>query len=299
MRSVPSARRGPLAQAELASLLAQTSRTFALAIPLLGEPLATDVGLAHLLFRIADTLVGAAAWGRDARLVALDSFGEWLVGDPDERVWLETVAAAPPTEDRGHLALLARAGAVRAAVMARGDELATSITMDVVRASAKLAELVVRQSEDGGITLRDLPDLEEYCYVVAGIAGELVTELLLARELALEPARGALVDRAPAFGEGLQLVSILKDAPRDERIGRLYIPAGVSRAELTALARRDLGRAGEYVALLESAGASPGVRRFAELPLRLAEATLDRLEAGGATLTRAEVMSLHARVTSR
>jgi farnesyl-diphosphate farnesyltransferase len=295
----PSNRRGPLSQAELASLLTQTSRTFALAVPLLGEPLATDVGLAYLLFRIADTLEGASAWGRDARLVALDSFGEWLVGDPDERVWLETVAAAPPTDDRGDLALLARAEAVRAAVMARGDELATSITMDVVRTSAKMAELVVRQSEDGGLTLRDLPDLEQYCYAVAGIVGELLTELLLAREPALEPARDALFDRAPAFGEGLQLVSILKDAVRDERSGRLYIPAGVSRAELTALARRDLGRAGEYLALLESAGASSGVRMFSELPVRLAEATLDRLDAGAAKLTRAEVLRIHARVTAR
>jgi farnesyl-diphosphate farnesyltransferase len=291
--------RGPLSQAELASLVTQTSRTFALAVPLLGEPLAADVGLTCLLFRIADTLVGASTWGRDARLVALDSFGEWLVGDPDERVWLETVAAAPPTEDQGHLALLARADAVRAAVMDRGDELATSITMEVVRASSKMAELVVRQSEDGGLTLRDLPDLEEHCYAVAGIAGELLTELFVAREPALEPARGALLDLAPTFGEGLQLARILKEAPRDERRGRLYIPAAVSRAELTALARRDLGRAGEYMALLESAGASSGVRMFAELPVRLAEATLDRLDAGGAKLTRAEVLRIHARVTAR
>ena len=303
LRSVPPPGRGespvpePLGPDELSSLLARTSRTFALTIPLLAEPLATDVGLAYLLFRIADTLEDAPTWGRDARMAALDSFGEWLVGDEDERAWLATVAAAPPTEDQGCLALLGRAEAVRAAVTARGADIAVAMTLDVVRTSSKMAEFVARQTEAGGITLTDLPDLREYCYAVAGIVGELLTELFLTRDPSLEPSRDALLELAPEFGEGLQLVNILKDAPSDAREGRFYLPPGVDRAEVVRLARSDLERANEYVAILKRAGASSQVRTFCELPVRLAEATLDRLEEGAAKLTREEVMAIFVELT--
>jgi farnesyl-diphosphate farnesyltransferase len=287
----------PLAADELASLLARTSRTFALTIPLLGEPLATDVGLAYLLFRIADTLEDAPSWGRDARVVALDSFGKWLAEGDDERTWLRIIADAPPTEDEGCLALLARADAVRHAVTGRGPDLAMTITRDVVRTSSKMREFVSRQTDEGGLVLADLPDLREYCYAVAGIVGELLTKMFLTRDPSLEPARDALMDLAPAFGEGLQLVNILKDAPSDAREGRLYIPPGVDRAEVVRLARTDLERANEYIAVLSNAGASADVRSFCELPVRLAEATVDCLDQGAAKLTREEVMAIFARVT--
>lgn len=287
----------PLSPSELASLLERTSRTFALTIPLLDEPLATDVGLSYLLFRIADTLEDAPSWGRDKRMTALDSFGEWLVGEHGERGWLDVVAASPPTNDAGCMALIARAEGVRTAVAQRGHDLAMAITMDVVRTSSKMAEFVARQDEAGGLVLRDLEDLREYCYAVAGIVGELLTEMFLLRDPALEAERDALMDLAPAFGEGLQLVNILKDAPSDASEGRSYLPPGVARAEVMALARADLAQAHEYVELLVSAGASENVRRFCELPVRLAVATLDRLEQGVDKLTREEVMAIFVDVT--
>jgi farnesyl-diphosphate farnesyltransferase len=301
LRSVPPPGNGPdplapLSPRELASLLERTSRTFALTIPLLDEPLSTDVGLAYLLFRIADTLEDAPAWGRDARLAALDSFGEWLVGEHDERTWLESVAASPPTEDAGCMALLARAEGVRTAVAQRGHDVAMAMTMDVVRTSSKMAEFVARQSDEGALVLADIEDLREYCYAVAGIVGELLTEMFLQRDPSLESRRDVLMDLAPAFGEGLQLVNILKDATNDAREGRSYIPEGVDRGEVIALARVDLFQANEYLEVLAEAGADVRVRRFCELPMRLAEATLDRLEQGVSKLTRHEVMAIFAEI---
>lgn len=302
LRSVPPPGQGidaaaPLTASELSTLLDRTSRTFALTIPLLDQPLATDVGLAYLLFRIADTLEDAPLWGRDLRMAALDSFGEWLVGEHHERSWLATVEGKRPTDDAGCLALLARAEGVRMSVAQRGEELALAMTMDVVRTSSKMAEFVARQTENGGLALRDLEDLREYCYAVAGIVGELLTEMFLIRDPSLEPERDALMDLAPAFGEGLQLVNILKDAEGDAREGRSYLPPGVDRKAVMALARTDLARAGDYVNVLKLAGASSHVRTFCELPVRLAEATLDRLEEGAAKLSREEVMNIFADVT--
>src|SRR6185369_795402 len=111
-----------------------------------------------------------------------------------------------------------------------------------------------------------------------------LTELFALAHDGVRAVRHDLDEDAPAFGEGLQLVNILKDAPSDAREGRSYLPPGVDRAEVFALARTDLRTANEYVAILTRAGASPNVRTFCALPVRLAEATLDRLEQGVAKL---------------
>jgi len=284
---------------ELASLLTKTSRTFALAIPLLGEPLATDVGLAYLLFRIADTLEDAPLWKRDARMQALESFSAWLTTEDSETAWMDLAASSPPTKDAGCIELLARAEDVRAATLSRGPGIARSVGIDVCRTSTRMAQYVARQTDVGAVVLADLPDLRDYCYAVAGIVGELLTDLFSQREPAVAKHRDALADLAPAFGEGLQLVNILKDAPSDAREGRVYLPPTVPRADVVALARRDLDRADEYVELLERAGASRGVVTFCELPRRLAVATLDTLEAGAAKLSREEVMRITSEVMKR
>lgn len=282
---------------ELASLLGKTSRTFALAIPILGEPLETDVGLAYLLFRIADTLEDATLWKRDARLRALDSFGEWLVGDDEERAWQDEVAKAPPVKDAGYMELLHRADAVRAAVRARGDDVSHVITQDVCRTAMRMGEFVARQTDDGAMVLRDLRDLQDYCYAVAGIVGEMLTSLFVRREPKLASKADALMKLSPAFGEGLQLVNILKDAGSDAREGRVYIPRGVDRKDVVALAREDLENADRYVELLEEGGASDGSVMFCELPRRLAVATLDRLDEGAPKLEREEVVRIFSDVT--
>lgn len=295
-----------LSDDELTSLLEQTSRTFALAIPLLEEPLATDVGLAYLLFRIADTLEDAPRWTRDQRLAALDSFGDWIASEGDEplgRRWLEEIVRSPPTDDPGCLALLARADAVRSALVGRGAQIAELVALDVCRTSSRMAAFVARQSEDGGLTLDDMNDLDDYCYAVAGIVGELLTELFVVREdedavrrgemeSGLRAVHPLLKDLAPTFGKGLQLVNILKDAPSDALEGRVYVPPAVGRAAVFAEARAALERAARYVDLLGRAGASAGVRAFCDLPARLAVATLERLDVGAPKLTREDVFRI-------
>ncbi|MBX3191000.1 MAG: squalene/phytoene synthase family protein [Labilithrix sp.] len=277
-----------LSREELGSLLERTSRTFALAIPLLDEPLRTDVGIAYLLFRVADTLEDATEWDRDRRVRALSAFEGWLSGGDDG--WIEEARRSPPTKDVNCMDLLARANDVLAAA-------GPLVSKHVGRTSALMASFVSRHTDEGSLVLRDIPDLRAYCYAVAGIVGELLTELWVERVPSLEGARAALMENAPAFGEGLQLVNILKDAPSDAEAGRVYVPPSVPRAEVVAIARADLVQARAYVDTLARAGAPPSVRAFCELPLRLAVATIDRLEQGAAKLGRDEVMQIFADVT--
>jgi farnesyl-diphosphate farnesyltransferase len=274
-----------LGDRDLSSLLERTSRTFALAIPLLGEPLARQVGVAYLLFRIADTFEDATLWGRDDRHAALATFAAWLDGVtelPDGR----------PTDDEGCLELLARAEEVRASLDAFPADVRRAIADHVGRTARGMRAFVARQSEGGALVLRDVEDLRAYCYVVAGIVGEMLTDLfVLARP---DLPRAELASRARAFGEGLQLVNILKDARDDAKEGRSYLPPGASREEITRLARADLEAAAEYVALLPEGP----VRAFCDLPVRLAVATLDALDRGEAKLARADVARILSEMQS-
>jgi farnesyl-diphosphate farnesyltransferase len=67
---------------DLEQLLIATSRTFALAIPLLPEPTRLEVTLSYLLFRVADTFEDAASWPRALRIEALARF-DTLLAAPD------------------------------------------------------------------------------------------------------------------------------------------------------------------------------------------------------------------------
>ncbi|MBX3263596.1 MAG: squalene/phytoene synthase family protein [Labilithrix sp.] len=288
-----------LADPDLARLLERTSRTFALAIPLLEAPLARQVGVAYLLFRIADELEDAALWSRDRRAAALASFVRWLDGEDAGLNWPELVARTPPTRDAGCLELLSRAPDVLAAVRAMDAGVATAIVAHVKRTALGMAEFVARQDEGGGITLADVDDLRRYAYVVAGIVGELLTELFAVADPRAAAAREALDADAASFGEGLQLVNILKDAPADAREGRAYLPADVPRGAIVELARADLARAERYVRTLVEARASRGVVMFCDLPVRLAIATLAALDAGAPKLAREDALGIVAAVTSR
>ena len=63
--------REPAASRSCDRCLQKTSRTFALTIPLLPEPLQTEVATAYLLFRIIDTFEDATRWAPAQRAKAL------------------------------------------------------------------------------------------------------------------------------------------------------------------------------------------------------------------------------------
>jgi farnesyl-diphosphate farnesyltransferase len=276
-----------------ARLLARTSRTFALAIPLLDEPLRSHVGLSYLLFRIADTLEDGSLWPTDRRHEALLGFAGWIAGG-DAR-WLAAATADPPTADEGCLELLRDAERVLATVRSWPREGAL-ILEHTGRTARGMARFLATAGPRGEIALPDLDALRRYAYVVAGLVGELLTALFAAAIPEIAAARAELDVDAAAFGEGLQLVNILKDAPDDRAEGRVYLPAGVARASVVALAREDLERAGRYVDVLRGAGAPAGITAFCELPRRLGVATLDALDRGERRLSREEVLRVWASV---
>ena len=125
-----------------------------------------------------------------------------------------------------------------------------------------------------------------------------LTELFLLGRESLGPAAAFLRERAAAFGEALQLVNILKDSAVDAAEGRSYLPAEGQRLEVFALARHDLGVAGEYIRALQEHGSPRGLVEFTALPVLLARASLDKIESRGpgSKISRPEVFLLTQRL---
>lgn len=283
--------------ADIDDLLRRTSRTFALSIPELPEPTRRRVAIAYLLFRIADTFEDGALWTRERRLAALLDFEALLASPTGAEDCASIWAADPPIRHDGYVALLRESPAILRAFHRMPHEARSCIREPLSRTVAGMVE-VVRQADDAGrIRLADRRALRRYCYLVAGIVGEMLTELFLLDAPQLGSAAPFLRRRARFFGEGLQLVNILRDAAADLGEGRSFLPPSVSHASLHRLARRDLGRAAAYTEALRRHGAPSGIVSFCGLPILLATATLDAVSerGAGAKLSRDEVADLISR----
>jgi farnesyl-diphosphate farnesyltransferase len=287
--------------ADLLDLLEKTSRTFALSIPPLPEPVRREVTVAYLLFRIADTFEDATHWPPAERIAALGDFGFLLKNGTraEAERFGQAWTQAGVSRHAGYRELIAETPFVFEAFAALRPEAAAILRSHVVRSAEGMAGFVARTG-DAGLILESLEDLRAYCYAVAGIVGELLTELFLLEEISLRTGAGELRSRARDFGEALQLVNILKDADEDAVEGRRYLPASVPRVDVFALARRDLGVAAAYIEALHRAGASAGILEFTALPVALAWAALARVEerGAGAKVGRPEVYRIARNVRS-
>ncbi|HEV7785423.1 MAG TPA: squalene/phytoene synthase family protein [Thermoanaerobaculia bacterium] len=292
----PETRQQAWREPDLEQLLIATSRTFALAIPLLPEPTRREVTISYLLFRIADTFEDAAAWPQALRIAALERFIQLLEAPDREEIAAVAAlwAAEVPVDQPGYRELLAAVPFVFDSFLALAPEAMALIREHTVRTAYGMAAFVARTGDDGELSLRDVADLQSYCYTVAGIVGELLTELFILGRPAVAAVASNLRQRARAFGEGLQLVNILKDSASDATDGRRYLPEGVDRAAVLDLARRDLQQAADYVLTLQAAGAERGLVAFNALPVRLAHATLVRVEQAGpgSKITRSQVYAI-------
>jgi farnesyl-diphosphate farnesyltransferase len=284
---------------DLERLLEKTSRTFALSIPVLPEPTRREVMIAYLLFRIADTFEDAAHWTPEDRIAALAEFNGLLRSPSREnaerlsRDWVAREVA----HHAGYRDLIAETPFVLDAFFALSPAAIPPIREHVIRSAEGMASIVARTRE-GSLTLHSIQELKDYCYIVAGIVGEMLSELFLLDRPELSGIAGYLRERAATFGEALQLVNILKDSAGDAEEGRRYLPAEVPISEVFALARRDLGVAGEYIHALQKAAAPRGLIEFTALPVRLAWAALEKVEKSGpgSKVSRPEVFLIVQRL---
>lgn len=280
------------AKAFCKAVLPRVSRTFALNIRLLPPAMAEAVGVGYLICRILDTVEDAATRDRHFKAPLLKSFPSLLEnpGLPAQG-WFDTALLADMTD--GERDLLANGPQVLAVFHGLAPAVQKAMIPPITRMAEGMALTVERTPDGGRLHLVDHGDLLRYCYFVAGTVGELLTALF--QDATRDAGRKKVLhENAVAFGNGLQLVNILKDFRSDSGRGVCYIPAAALRAEAITLDeffawknpeanRRILGSlvdlaAGELEGALAYTRALPkfpmGYRRFCLVALMLAMETL-------------------------
>lgn len=301
------------------------SRTFALSIQALPEALRDAICVAYLLCRVVDTVEDDRSKTPAVRGELFDAFDAALAGARKQD--LSVVEAFADSSVRAELGptqnekdLCKNAGAIFRVFAALPEIQREAIYPSVAEMSRGMRSYSERADAEGGLKLRDVEDLEKYCYYVAGTVGELLTALFRVAFPVSEPLRAELEARAVSFGLGLQLVNILKDVAEDAVRGDCFLPQkqaaehGLDLKQLltpserpkglallrslSARARHHLERAEEYTLLWPVSARE--VRLFCSVPLALALATLREVELGedallpnrAPTVSRALVMKV-------
>jgi hypothetical protein len=113
-----------------------------------------------------------------------------------------------------------------------------------------------RSRAGGSLYLRTLAEVNQYCFFVAGVVGELLAKLIARVEPRFVVSQATLL-KAHHFGLFLQKVNLLKDQVGDERLGRHLIPS----RELVETSSRE-NAAGAMAFLAELPGEQMEFRRF-------------------------------------
>lgn len=133
-------------------------------------------------------------------------------------------------------------------------------------------------------------DLESYTYSVAGSVGLLVCDIWAWYD-------GTQIDRVYAiqFGRGLQAVNILRNRTEDLKRNVDYFPAGWRDKDMFLYAWNYLDK----TKLAADTMHPEPYRYFVEIPLLLADATLNALEIGKEKLSRDEVIDILQQVQEK
>jgi farnesyl-diphosphate farnesyltransferase len=282
-----------------APLLAAVSRSFHLSLRFLPAPVRTPLSLAYLLARATDTIADTANAPLALRLESLAAFETALLSDgPDAAASLENLLSGLACEDAAEARLLALSPSLLGfyhtlAIPLRG-EIQTVLARIIGGQRGDLLRFGYA-SEDAPQSLASAADTEAYTYAVAGCVGEFWTRLCALQlpgfaRLPLDE----LLSLGRRFGQGLQLVNILRDLPADLRAGRCYLPAdelsaaGLAPAELLRHPERArpvfdrwLRQASEFLSAGERYVRGINGRRLrfsVSLPRRLGEETLALLQ---------------------
>ena len=278
-----------------AHLLDGVSRTFALTIPQLPKGLRDIVSNNYLLCRIIDTIEDEPALTWSEKRYFSDFFVNVVSGyaDAEEFARKLTPLLSESTIAEEHELIRHTPqviGITRGFNSPQRDALARCVRV--------MAEGMVEFQFNRNISgLSDLPQLDRYCYHVAGIVGETLTKLFCAysNEIALKEDRMMVL--AVSFGQGLQMTNILKDIWDDRARGYCWLPQDVFQelgfdldrllpghyqqdfgeglSKLIGIARGHLNNAIDYTLLIPNH--ETGIRNFCLWAIGMAILTLRKI----------------------
>jgi farnesyl-diphosphate farnesyltransferase len=278
-----------------AKALPLVSRTFALTIPQLPAGLVDVVGNAYLLCRLADTIEDDVEMDSAMKAAFMSEFLKVI----DEKAGAEDFAGrlvpqlSSQTSD-SERELVANTATVVRITSAFSAAQRKAVIRGVTTMCKGMPEFQNHNTLDG---LPGLVDLDRYCYFVAGIVGEMLTDLFCEHCDQLAEHREEMMALAVCFGQGLQMTNILKDVWEDRESDICWLPrslftnldGGLPEAmrnrdsesmaagigELVGIAHAQLKAALRYTQLIPKS--EPGIRRFCLWAIGMAILTLRKI----------------------
>lgn len=228
-------------------VLRSVSRSFYLSLRILPKPLRDPLSLAYLLARATDTIADTPEPSAELRAKALRDLAAAIQGRTvGEIISRLRDSFAPLQSDEAERTLIQQLPAL----LDWFDELAAADRAEVRNVLEKINRGQTLDLERFGSStsiqaLSTAADLDEYTYLVAGCVGEFWTRLCFAhvRNFSERP-EPEMRELGVQYGQGLQLINILRDAGDDLRNGRCYLPAnelqslGVAPEEILGNAAR-------------------------------------------------------------
>ena len=129
-----------------------------------------------------------------------------------------------------------------------------------------------------GCEIKNLDDVDSYCYYVAGIVGEILALLFYEQDKTIDKQK--LLNLSVSFGEGLQLTNILKDRYEDSLRNVSFLPIEKDDAkaslEYIEICQGHLQDAINFITSVPRK--NTGIRIFCLLNVLMATATLKRIK---------------------
>ncbi len=276
-------------------ILQGVSRTFALTIPQLPEALRRIIGNAYLLCRITDTIEDDNALTIEQTRQLSDMFVEVVCGNASAEEF--SLKLHPLLSDQTIPAehnLIKNTPAVIRVTHSFNPVQRKALERCVRIMAQGMADYQETESLEG---LKDLPAMNQYCYYVAGVVGEMLTELFCDYSAEINAHKPILMKLAVSFGQGLQMTNILKDIWDDRKRGACWLPQDIflkngfnlsklqpgmndtnfqaGLAELLGVAKRHLLNAMIYTSLIPPH--EKGIRRFCLWAIGMAILTLNKI----------------------
>ena len=278
-------------------VLRGVSRTFALTIPQLPAALRDVVGNAYLLCRITDSIEDEPMLTPSQKRRFAGRFVDVVEGRVDAGDFgRELGALLSSSTTASERDLVANTPTVIRITRGFRDSQRRALVRCVRIMAEGMSEFQQLDTSGG---LRDQRELDRYCYVVAGVVGEMLTELFCDYSNEIGERRDELLPLAVSFGQGLQMTNILKDVWEDLRRGACWLPRdiflragfdlralpagrddpafGRGLVELVGIARGHLVDALRFIQLIPAREA--GIRRHCVWALGMAVLTLRRIHA--------------------
>lgn len=198
-------------------MLREVSRTFALSIEQLPQPLSDSVTLAYLLFRVSDCLEDHPSLSAEAKAELLRLWAEILRGERPAAELLSRIDHLDPSDPEVNVAQHADS------ILGETLELPTGL-QEPIRTRVIKSSLGMARWQDHGPYVEDEEALDDYMHQVAGRVGYLLTDVFSWYSPFIQERKDKLMPLSRECGLALQTVNIIRGMRKDYERGWVFVP---------------------------------------------------------------------------